>query len=106
MQHVVEVRPDLVKLDISLVRGIDGDRARQALVAGMRHFADETNCIMLGEGVETEAELKTLERLGVVLGQGYLLGRPERASSQTEPAPTGDRQSSTRAAGSSPARLT
>jgi EAL domain-containing protein (putative c-di-GMP-specific phosphodiesterase class I)/CheY-like chemotaxis protein len=106
MQHVVEVRPDLVKLDISLVRGIDGDRARQALVAGMRHFADETNCIMLGEGVETAAELKTLERLGVVLGQGYLLGRPERASSQTEPAPPGDRQRSSRAAGSTADQLT
>ena len=79
MQHVVEVRPDLVKLDISLVRGIDGDRARQALVAGMRYFADETDCLMLGEGVETEAELRTLDRLGVVLGQGYLLGRPAPA---------------------------
>ena len=79
MQHVVEVRPDLVKLDISIVRGIDGDRARQALVAGMRYFADETDCLMLGEGIETEAELRTLDRLGVVLGQGYLLGRPAPA---------------------------
>jgi len=84
MQHVVEVRPDLVKLDISLVRGIDADRARQALVAGMRHFADETSCLMLGEGVETTAELKTLERLGVVLGQGYLLGRPGPAPSRID----------------------
>jgi EAL domain-containing protein (putative c-di-GMP-specific phosphodiesterase class I)/DNA-binding NarL/FixJ family response regulator len=84
MQHVVEVRPDLVKLDISLVRGIDGDRARQALVAGMRYFAEETDCLLLGEGVETSAELKTLERLGVVLGQGYLLGRPEPAPDRVE----------------------
>jgi EAL domain-containing protein (putative c-di-GMP-specific phosphodiesterase class I)/DNA-binding NarL/FixJ family response regulator len=79
MQHVVEVRPALVKLDISLVRGIDGDRARQALIAGMRYFGQETNCVMLGEGVETTAELTTLQRLGVVLGQGYLLGRPAPA---------------------------
>lgn len=106
MQHVVEVRPDLVKLDISLVRGIDADRARQALVAGMRYFADETNCVMLAEGVETEAELTTLERLGVVLGQGYLLGRPAAArppggapaitkwpsSSRSEPSPTPTRR--------------
>ena len=85
MQHVVEVRPDLVKLDISLVRGIDADRARQALVAGMRYFADETNCLMLGEGVETDAELRTLGRLGVVLGQGYLLGRPLPAPGSKAP---------------------
>ena len=104
MQHVVEVRPDLVKLDISLVRGIDGDRARQALVAGMRYFADETDCLMLGEGIETEAELRTLDRLGVVLGQGYLLGRPApapemkpgtarraRGASQQTPANSGKR---------------
>jgi EAL domain-containing protein (putative c-di-GMP-specific phosphodiesterase class I)/DNA-binding response OmpR family regulator len=84
MQHVVEVRPNLVKLDISLVRGIDGDRARQALVAGMRYFAEETNCLLLGEGVETSAELDTLERLGVILGQGYLLGRPEPAPAPVE----------------------
>jgi EAL domain-containing protein (putative c-di-GMP-specific phosphodiesterase class I)/DNA-binding NarL/FixJ family response regulator len=91
MQHVVEVRPDLVKLDISLVRGIDADRARQALVAGMRYFAEETNCVMLAEGIETEAELTTLERLGVVLGQGYLLGRPAPASGRTDPARRNDR---------------
>jgi EAL domain-containing protein (putative c-di-GMP-specific phosphodiesterase class I)/CheY-like chemotaxis protein len=93
MQHVVEVRPDLVKLDISLVRGIDGDRARQALIAGMRYFADETNCLMLGEGVETTAELKTLERLGVVLGQGYLLGRPEPAGGRIDRAARPTRRS-------------
>jgi EAL domain-containing protein (putative c-di-GMP-specific phosphodiesterase class I) len=94
MQHVVEVRPDLVKLDISLVRGIDADRARQALVAGMRYFAEETNCVMLAEGIETEAELTTLERLGVVLGQGYLLGRPAPASERTDPARRNDRTTS------------
>jgi EAL domain-containing protein (putative c-di-GMP-specific phosphodiesterase class I) len=82
MQHVVELRPDLIKLDISLVRGIDTDTARQALVAGMRYFAEQTDCLLLGEGIETAAELETLGRLGVSLGQGYLLGRPA-------PVPTG-----------------
>jgi EAL domain-containing protein (putative c-di-GMP-specific phosphodiesterase class I)/DNA-binding NarL/FixJ family response regulator len=96
MQHVVEVRPDLVKLDISLVRGIDGDPARQALIAGMRYFAEETRCIMLGEGVETTAELKTLQRLGVVLGQGYLLGRPGPPSGRIDGAAPRTRRSSSR----------
>ncbi len=94
MQHVVEVRPDLVKLDISLVRGLDGDRARQALIAGMRYFAEETNCVMLGEGIETTAELETLQRLGVVLGQGYLLGRPGAAPDRIDRAARPTRRSS------------
>jgi EAL domain-containing protein (putative c-di-GMP-specific phosphodiesterase class I) len=49
----------------------------------MRYFADETNCLMLGEGVETDAELRTLDRLGVVLGQGFLLGRPAPVAGST-----------------------
>jgi EAL domain-containing protein (putative c-di-GMP-specific phosphodiesterase class I) len=84
MQHVVELRPDLIKLDISLVREIDADTARQALVAGMRYFAEQTNCQLLGEGIETAAERETLGRLGVSLGQGYLLGRPAPAPTDSQ----------------------
>jgi len=76
MMHVVELGPSLVKLDLSLVRGIDADPVRQALIAGMRFFAERTDCRLLAEGIETEAELATLAELGVSLGQGYLLGRP------------------------------
>ncbi|MEA2632221.1 MAG: hypothetical protein QOE66_2440, partial [Chloroflexota bacterium] len=76
MMHVVELGPSLVKLDLSLVRGIDADPVRQALIAGMRFFAERTDCRLLAEGIETEAELATLAGLGVLLGQGYLLGRP------------------------------
>jgi EAL domain-containing protein (putative c-di-GMP-specific phosphodiesterase class I) len=76
MMHVVELGPSLVKLDISLVRGLDADPVRQALIAGMRFFAERTDCRLLAEGIETEAELATLAALGVPLGQGFLLGRP------------------------------
>jgi EAL domain-containing protein (putative c-di-GMP-specific phosphodiesterase class I) len=76
MQHIVELRPSLIKLDISLVRGVDADPVRQALVAGMRYFADRVECGLLAEGVETEAELATLSTLGVPLAQGFLFGRP------------------------------
>jgi EAL domain-containing protein (putative c-di-GMP-specific phosphodiesterase class I) len=76
MTHVVELGPSLVKLDISLVRGIDGDPVRQALIAGMLFFSEKTNCRLLAEGIETEAEMATLAAIGVPLGQGYLLGRP------------------------------
>jgi EAL domain-containing protein (putative c-di-GMP-specific phosphodiesterase class I) len=76
MKHIVELQPSLVKLDISLVRGIDKDPARQAMVAGMRFFAQRVKCELIAEGVETEAELSTLATLGVEYAQGFLVGRP------------------------------
>ena len=77
--HIVELRPNIVKLDISLVRDVNTDLARQAMVVGLCHFAAEAGCRLLAEGVETEAEAGTLLGLGVELGQGYLFGHPERA---------------------------
>ncbi|MBA3709643.1 MAG: EAL domain-containing response regulator [Planctomycetes bacterium] len=77
-RHIIELRPDFVKVDIGLVRGIDLDASRQALVAGMSHFATKTGCTLIAEGIETEGERKALRDLGVMFGQGYLLGRPDR----------------------------
>lgn len=74
--HVLDLRPDFVKLDFGLIHDIDGDTGRQAMVAGMVHFAARTSTQLVAEGVETEAELTTLVRLGVALGQGHLLGAP------------------------------
>lgn len=74
--HIVELRPSFVKLDMSLISGIDTDLTRQALVVGLLRFAAESGSQTIAEGVETEAELATLRRLGVPLVQGYLLARP------------------------------
>lgn len=82
-RHILELRPDFVKLDLGLVRGIDADPARQALVAGMRYFATKTTCKLIAEGIETPTELATLRTLAVQMGQGYLLGRPEPAGPRT-----------------------
>jgi EAL domain-containing protein (putative c-di-GMP-specific phosphodiesterase class I) len=82
LSHILELHPDFVKLDISLVRDIDTNPARQAMVAGMCHFAAQSGTTLIAEGIETEAEAKTLRELGVPLGeggmlaQGYLFGRP------------------------------
>jgi EAL domain-containing protein (putative c-di-GMP-specific phosphodiesterase class I) len=76
LRHILEIRPQIVKLDIALVRGVDADPARRALISSMVAFATETNCALVAEGVETEAELATLRGLGVTHGQGYLFGRP------------------------------
>ncbi len=78
LRHVLELRPAFAKLDISLVRGIDGDDLRQALATGLQFFAFKSGCRLVAEGVETHAEAETLQRLGILLGQGYLFGRPER----------------------------
>ena len=79
LRHIIELSPRFVKLDMRLVRGVDMDAARQALIAGMVHFANETGCVLVAEGVETESERRALRRLGVSFGQGYLLGRPAPA---------------------------
>jgi PAS domain S-box-containing protein len=75
-RHILELRPAFVKLDISIVRGIDSDPAKQALVAGMHHFARMTRRRLIAEGVETEAEANALRALDIRLGQGYLFGPP------------------------------
>ena len=74
--HIIELQPDFVKLDISLIRRVNANLGRQALVVAMSHFARTAGCRLVGEGVETEPEAETLLALGVEFGQGYLFGRP------------------------------
>lgn len=76
LRHVVTLEPDFVKLDQSWVSGIDDDPARQALVAGLSHFASRTGSQLIAEGVETDTEHKMLSELEVALGQGFLFGEP------------------------------
>ncbi|BBK37893.1 hypothetical protein STAQ_29710 [Allostella sp. ATCC 35155] len=78
LQHLVRIAPDVIKMDMSLTRGIDRDPARRALASAMIFYGRETGSILLAEGIETEAELAMLRRLGFTRGQGYLLGRPAR----------------------------
>lgn len=76
LRQLVELCPQVVKLDRALVSGVDQDPTRRALVSGLRHFTNEIGALLLAEGIETVGELDTLSSLGVDLGQGYLLGRP------------------------------
>lgn len=76
LRHVLSLRPDYVKLDRGWVSGIERDPARQALLLGIGQFVDLMDGTVIGEGIETAAELDTLRGLGTPLGQGYLLGRP------------------------------
>lgn len=79
LRHILELRPAFVKLDRSLLAGIDGDPVRQALIVGMSHFTASADCRLIAEGVETEAEFETLLKLEIPLGQGFLLGVPTPA---------------------------
>ncbi|MBI3745357.1 MAG: EAL domain-containing protein, partial [Chloroflexi bacterium] len=89
LSHIVELRPTFVKLDIGLVRGIETDLTRKAMVFGLEHFAAESHSQMVAEGVETEAELAALRAIGVRYAQGYLLGQPARVADWAAPGSTG-----------------
>lgn len=75
-RHILKFKPDLIKLDLSLTRGIDKDPARRALAAALISFAREIGSELVAEGVETELELSVLKALGVNIVQGYLLSEP------------------------------
>ncbi|MEZ2659967.1 GGDEF domain-containing protein [Aneurinibacillus aneurinilyticus] len=78
LEAIAEIYPDYIKLDMALIRNIDSDAVKQALVETFVQFADKVKCRIIGEGIETESELETLVKLGVDYGQGFLLGRPGR----------------------------
>lgn len=73
---LAKFQPDIVKLDMELVRGIDTDRAKRTIVKHTLKILDELGVRPLCEGVETNEELVVLRDLGADLIQGYLLGKP------------------------------
>lgn len=74
--HILQLAPELIKLDLGIVRGIDHDPVRRSLVTAVVAFARETGSRVVAEGIETEAELAMLRHLEVDLGQGFGLARP------------------------------
>jgi diguanylate cyclase (GGDEF)-like protein len=78
LRQITALHPAYLKLDRSLVRGIDADPDRAALVRALAGYAQQTGAHLVAEGVETEAELDTAKACGVTLIQGYYFGRPEQ----------------------------
>ncbi|MGJ4729649.1 EAL domain-containing protein [Luteimonas sp. SDU101] len=74
---LAEFQPDVLKLDMALLRGIATDPARQAIVGGVARIAADLGSTVIAEGVETADEYRMLRTLGVSLFQGYLFGRPQ-----------------------------
>jgi EAL domain-containing protein (putative c-di-GMP-specific phosphodiesterase class I) len=75
-EAVLELAPDYLKLDRSLVRSVDSDPPRQELLRGLQPLAAALGARLVAEGVETSEELAMLHQLGIPYGQGFLLGRP------------------------------
>lgn len=76
LRHILEVDPDTIKIDSSVVRDVDTHPAKAAMVQALVSFAEAIDVLVIAEGIETEAELTTLKRLGVNVGQGFHLARP------------------------------
>ncbi|MBJ7609010.1 MAG: EAL domain-containing protein [Candidatus Dormibacteraeota bacterium] len=89
--HILSTKPDIVKLDMSLIRDIHRDLARRALLHGLIYFIEQINATAVAEGIETQEEAEALKRLGVHCAQGYFFGRPGEQLRQPSPVRADDR---------------
>ncbi|MDA0162070.1 EAL domain-containing protein [Solirubrobacter ginsenosidimutans] len=83
-RHVTRVNPDILKLDRTLVCGIDGDPVRQSLASAIVAFAADVGAVVVSEGIENESELCCLKGLAVGCGQGFYLARPNLGAVEAE----------------------
>jgi EAL domain-containing protein (putative c-di-GMP-specific phosphodiesterase class I)/DNA-binding NarL/FixJ family response regulator len=77
LRHILQLDPDLIKLDVSLTRDIQTQRSQRAMASALVTFAREVGASVIAVGIETEAELTVIRELGVPLGQGFFFGRPD-----------------------------
>jgi EAL domain-containing protein (putative c-di-GMP-specific phosphodiesterase class I) len=85
LQRILALRPEVLKLDRSLVNGVAGHLGQQAMCQAMVDFSRRMGADLVAEGVETEDDLLMLRGLGVSHAQGYLLGRPSLADGERHP---------------------
>ncbi|HEY7667832.1 MAG TPA: EAL domain-containing protein [Actinomycetota bacterium] len=76
LRHILKLRPDVIKLDISLVRNIDEEPHQRALASALSTFAREIGATIVAEGVERLQEVAVLHELEVPYAQGYHFARP------------------------------
>ncbi len=76
LRHVVQLQPDIIKIDGSLIRGLDAEPLNRAMVESLVSFAASTGATLVAEAVETASELAVLQDLGVAVAQGYLFASP------------------------------
>jgi EAL domain-containing protein (putative c-di-GMP-specific phosphodiesterase class I) len=78
LEHVLQLSPDIIKLDRILIHNVATDAARRAMITSLVTFAHEVGAVLVAEGIETAEELGALRRLKVDCGQGFYLARPAR----------------------------
>ncbi|HVY84810.1 MAG TPA: EAL domain-containing protein [Caulobacterales bacterium] len=88
-RHVLDLRPEIIKLDMSLTRDVGHDPARHALATALTMFGRAIGSQIVAEGVETRAELMTLRAIGVTKVQGYVVSRPISLDAAAAMAPSG-----------------
>lgn len=71
-----DVHPDIVKIDMAMIRGIADDPRRRKIVGALSDLCADLGILVIAEGIESAAEMATLESLGITLIQGFYLGRP------------------------------
>ncbi|HAR44975.1 MAG: hypothetical protein A2X56_02670 [Nitrospirae bacterium GWC2_57_13] len=76
LETVVELKPQFIKLDISLVRGIERNLLKQELMKAILSLSTQMQSMVIAEGIETEQELEALKKIGITIGQGFLFARP------------------------------
>jgi len=85
LNTINEIRPNIIKLDMTLTRNIDNDEVKQHLCKAMVDFGKNAGIKVIAEGIETKEELKTLINLNVEFGQGFFLGVPQESFMNIEP---------------------
>jgi EAL domain-containing protein (putative c-di-GMP-specific phosphodiesterase class I) len=78
LNSLAKLQPDVVKIDMALIRQIDESTAKQRIVGSMARLCEEMKVMMVAEGVETPEERDTLDGLGCPILQGFLFARPTR----------------------------
>ena len=76
LTSVAQIRPEFIKIDMSLIQGIDKDPVKRALIETFVTFADKIGSKIIAEGIESQAQAACLIDIGVHYGQGYYLARP------------------------------
>ena len=76
LHHIVELAPDIIKIDRSLVHGMADNSARRSVVTAFVALARDIGATLIAEGVEQPVDLDAARSLGVAAAQGYLLARP------------------------------
>jgi EAL domain-containing protein (putative c-di-GMP-specific phosphodiesterase class I) len=76
LDKLVQLRPDIIKIDHVLTRGINHDPARRAIASGLVELARGIGGAVIAEGIETSAERAAVVSTGATFGQGFLLGKP------------------------------